>query len=139
MISTQAVREIALKIESLSKTFGANTVLRDVRLDLMPGEIHGLLGENGSGKSTLIKLLSGYHEPDPGASVLIWGRPVVFPLRPGASQALGLSFVHQDLGLIPEISIAENLFMSEIAVGRRRPDEATDGAGDAADIGSICD
>ena len=120
MISTQAVREIALKIESLSKTFGANTVLRDVRLDLMPGEIHGLLGENGSGKSTLIKLLSGYHEPDPGASVLIWGRPVVFPLRPGASRALGLSFVHQDLGLIPEISIAENLFMSEIAVGRRR-------------------
>jgi ribose transport system ATP-binding protein len=113
------VGEIALGIESLSKTFGANTVLRDVHLDLIPGQIHGLLGENGSGKSTLIKVLSGYHEPDPGASVSLWGKQVVFPLRPGAAGALGLSFVHQDLGLIPEISIVENLFVAEIASGKR--------------------
>jgi ribose transport system ATP-binding protein len=112
-------REVALGIESLSKTFGANTVLRNVHLDLVPGQIHGLLGENGSGKSTLIKVLSGYHEPDPGASASLWGREVNFPLRPGAARALGLSFVHQDLGLIPEISVVENLFMSEIASGER--------------------
>jgi ribose transport system ATP-binding protein len=111
--------EIALGIESLSKTFGANTVLRDVHLDLIPGQIHGLLGENGSGKSTLIKVLSGYHEPDSGASVLLWGKEVSFPLRPGAARDLGLSFVHQDHGLIPEISIVENLFMAEIASGKR--------------------
>jgi ribose transport system ATP-binding protein len=111
--------EVALSIESLSKTFGPITVLRDVHLDLAPGQIHGLLGENGSGKSTLIKVLSGYHEPDPGASVRLWGKPVEFPLRPGAARALGLNFVHQDLGLIPEISIVENLFVSEIASGKR--------------------
>ena len=111
--------EVALGIESLSKTFGTNTVLREVRMDLIPGQIHGLLGANGSGKSTLIKVLSGYHEPDPGASVALWGSPLAFPLKPGAARDLGLSFVHQDLALIPEISILENLFVSEIASGKR--------------------
>jgi ribose transport system ATP-binding protein len=111
--------ETALRIESLSKTFGTNTVLRDVRFDLIAGQIHGLLGENGSGKSTLIKVLSGYHEPDPGASASLWGKQMEFPLRPGAARALGLSFVHQDLALVPEISIVENLFVSEIASGKR--------------------
>ena len=116
--------EVALGIESLSKTFGTNTVLRDVGLDLIPGQIHGLLGANGSGKSTLIKILSGYHEPDSGASATLWGSPLAFPLKPGAARALGLSFVHQDLALIPEISILENLFVSEIASGRRKQSRA---------------
>jgi len=116
--------EIALGIESLSKTFGTNTVLRDVFLDLIPGQIHGLVGANGSGKSTLIKVLSGYHAPDPGASVALWGSPLTFPLKPGAARDLGLSFVHQDLALIPEISIFENLFMSEIASGKRTQSRA---------------
>ena len=112
--------EVALGIESLSKTFGTNTVLKDVGLDLIPGQIHGLLGANGSGKSTLIKILSGYHEPDPGASATLWGSPLIFPLKSGEARALGLSFVHQDLALIPEISILENLFVSEIASGKRK-------------------
>ena len=112
--------EVALGIESLSKTFGTNTVLKDVGLDLIPGQIHGLLGANGSGKSTLIKILSGYHEPDSGASATLWGSPLSFPLKPGEARALGLSFVHQDLALIPEISILENLFVSEIASGKRK-------------------
>ena len=112
--------EVALGIESLSKTFGTNTVLRDVGLDLIPGQIHGLVGANGSGKSTLIKILSGYHEPDPGASATLWGSPLTFPLKPGEARGLGLSFVHQDKALIPEISILENLFVSEIASGRRK-------------------
>jgi ribose transport system ATP-binding protein len=114
-----SINEVALSIESLSKTFGPITVLRGAHLDLVAGQIHGLLGENGSGKSTLIKVLSGYHEPDLGASVRFWGKPVEFPLRAGAARALGLSFVHQDLGLIPELSIVENLFVSEIASGKR--------------------
>ena len=71
--------EVALGIESLSKTFGNNTVLKDVGLDLIPGQIHGLLGANGSGKSTLIKILSGYHEPDPGAAATLWGSPLSLP------------------------------------------------------------
>ena len=112
--------EVALGIESLSKTFGNNTVLKDVGLDLIPGQIHGLLGANGSGKSTLIKILSGYHEPDAGAAATLWGSPLSFPLKPGEARGLGLSFVHQDKALIPEISILENLFVSEIASGRRK-------------------
>ena len=112
--------EVALGIESLSKTFGTNTVLRDVGLDLIPGQIQGLVGANGSGKSTLIKILSGYHEPDPGASATLWGSPLTFPLKPGEARGLGLSFVHQDKALISEISILENLFVSEIASGRRK-------------------
>lgn len=110
----------ALSIKNLSKTFGTNTVLRGVDLELGYGEIHGLLGENGSGKSTLIKVLAGFHEPDAGADVKIGGQQLSFPLKPGAFRALGLSFVHQDLGLVPDISIAENLFVAQIANGRGR-------------------
>jgi ABC-type sugar transport system ATPase subunit len=86
------VSEPALGIESLSKTFGTNTVLRDVGLDLIPGQIHGLLGANGSGKSTLIKILSGYHEPDPGASAALWT-----PL-PGSRLTFGLPLQATALG-----------------------------------------
>jgi ribose transport system ATP-binding protein len=67
-----------------------------------------LLGENGSGKSTLIKILSGYHEPDPGAEVLIGGEPLDLH-SPESSYARGCRFVHQDLGLVDSCSIADNL------------------------------
>ncbi len=55
-----------LSLRNLSKSFGGTQALRDVDLDVLPGEVHGLLGENGSGKSTLIKILAGVHEPDAG-------------------------------------------------------------------------
>ena len=88
-------------------------------MSLLPGEVHGLLGENGSGKSTLIKVLAGFHDPDEG-ELLIDGEPVKLPLAPGQFRGLGLSFVHQDLGLIESLSVLENLRVAELASSRSR-------------------
>jgi len=97
-----------LVMESVSKTFGTQTVLRDVDLHVRPGEVHALVGQNGSGKSTLIKVLAGYHTADAGSRVLIDGE-AFDPHHPGASEAAGLRFVHQDLALVGGLSTVENL------------------------------
>ncbi len=81
--------------------------------------MHGLLGENGSGKSTLIKVLAGYHAPDAG-ELEVDGQPVKLPLHVGQFRELGMSFVHQDLGLIPSLSVVENLRVGELATSRNR-------------------
>jgi ribose transport system ATP-binding protein len=97
-----------LSIRNMSKAFDATTVLQDVSLDIRAGEVHALVGQNGSGKSTLIKLLAGYHSPEPGALVEVDGRPVLLG-HPAASRAAGFRFVHQDLALVNELSVLENL------------------------------
>jgi ribose transport system ATP-binding protein len=96
-------------IRGLSKTFAGTTVLKNVDLSVRPGEIHGLVGHNGSGKSTLIKILAGYHTPDPGGELRVRGEPVSLPLRHGENRDLGIAFVHQDLGLVESLSVMENL------------------------------
>ena len=65
-----------LEAHGVGKTFGASTVLRDAALVVRPGEIHALVGQNGCGKSTLIKILTGYHAPDPGMSLAVDGQPL---------------------------------------------------------------
>ena len=65
-----------VELGGLSKTFPGTRALIDVDLDIAPGEIHALVGQNGSGKSTLIKLLAGFHAPDPGAWARVRGEPV---------------------------------------------------------------
>ncbi len=117
MVGEVATPVVALR--GVSKTFGGSHALRDVGLSVLPGEVHGLLGENGSGKSTLIKVLSGFHAPDPGAVMEVDGEPVALPLAPGAFRALGFGFVHQDLGLVPGISVLENLRVGELIVEGR--------------------
>jgi hypothetical protein len=82
-------------------------------------EIHGLLGHNGSGKSTLVKILSGYHAPDPGAELRLHGESLRLPLSLAEQRARGLAFVHQNLGLAPQISVLENMRVVEITTGRR--------------------
>src|SRR5918998_3521001 len=94
-----------LRIDQLSKTFGATRALIDAALDIRPGEIHALVGQNGSGKSTLIKTLAGYHAPDAGSLAEIDGEP--FDLGHGVPE--GLRFVHQDLGLVLELNAMDNL------------------------------
>ena len=100
--------EPALRVRALTKTFGGGRALDSVDLEIVPGEVHALLGENGSGKSTLIKVLSGYHRPDAGSSVEIAGRALPFGSALG-SYELGARFVHQDLGLVEASSIGDNL------------------------------
>ena len=80
--------------------------------DLRAGEVHALLGQNGSGKSTLIKCLAGYHQPDPGAEFRLDGTALATPYQPADATRAGLVFVHQDLGLIPNLSVAENFAIS---------------------------
>lgn len=110
----------ALVLRNLSKTFGGAHALRQVDLTVAAGEVHGLLGQNGSGKSTLIKVLAGYHAPEPGATMEIFGRPAPLAGTPGDFRRLGLAFVHQHLGLIPSLSVLENLRIGEFAAGNRR-------------------
>ncbi|WUN57471.1 sugar ABC transporter ATP-binding protein [Rhodococcus sp. NBC_00294] len=92
----------------MSKTFGDTRVLHDVDLEIAGGEVHALVGQNGSGKSTLIKILAGFHDADPGASVFVDGRPEVLG-DPDGIHAAGVRFVHQDLGLVPALSVVDNL------------------------------
>jgi ribose transport system ATP-binding protein len=100
---------LALQATGLSKSFGGVRVLHEVDLTVKAGEIHALVGSNGSGKSTLIKILSGYHVPDPGGTLKVRGEEVSLPVAPDRATKVGLSFVHQDLGLIPQLSVLENL------------------------------
>ncbi|WP_448608765.1 sugar ABC transporter ATP-binding protein [Geodermatophilus sp. URMC 60] len=99
----------ALELHDVSKTFGATKALQDVTLTVERGEVLALLGENGCGKSTLVKVMAGVYDPEPGARMLVDGREIPLPLDAGASRDLGLSFVHQDLGLAKPLTVLENL------------------------------
>jgi ribose transport system ATP-binding protein len=102
-----------VSLRSWSKTFSGRTVLSNVDMDIYPGEIHGLIGQNGSGKSTLIKILSAFHAPDPGAELTIRGKAIPMPLRAKDPSDLGISFVHQDLGLIDRATVVENVSLGK--------------------------
>lgn len=97
-----------LHIHSLSKTFPGQVALRDAALDIEEGEVHALVGQNGSGKSTLIKILAGFHQPDPNYVVTMRGADFEIG-NAEAAHAAGIRFVHQDLGLVEAVSTVENL------------------------------
>lgn len=107
----------ALEITNLSKRFGGAIALDDVSLSVARGEVHGLLGSNGSGKSTLIKVLAGFHDPEPGAEIRLYDRRMPLPMTGVVARESGLAFVHQHLGLIPSLSVAENLYLGDFATG----------------------
>jgi ribose transport system ATP-binding protein len=98
----------AVTVENVSKTFPGQRVLDGIDLAIEPGEVHALLGENGSGKSTLIKVLSGYHLPDPGGRVFVGAEPLALG-SPAESFRAGLRFVHQKLAVIPQLNAVENI------------------------------
>jgi ribose transport system ATP-binding protein len=97
-----------LQVRNLSKTFVGQRALDGVDFDVGPAEVHALVGHNGSGKSTLIKVLSGFHQPDPGGSVEVAGTPLR-PGDPAAGRRAGLRFIHQELGLVDDLTVLENL------------------------------
>ena len=93
----------------VGKTFGGVTALRDVDFALLPGEVHGLVGENGAGKSTLMKIIAGVHAGYDG-EMRIDGQPVQFRSARDALAA-GIGMVHQELSIVPSLSVAENVFL----------------------------
>jgi simple sugar transport system ATP-binding protein len=113
-----------LRLEHVSKRFGGVQALEDIRFDVMRGEVLCLAGENGCGKSTLIKIVSGVHQPERGATMIFDGRSIE-GLSPGAARALGIQVIWQDLALFPEMSVAENIgFESNLGARPRLVDYA---------------
>ncbi len=102
---------VFLAVEGVVKQFPGTRALDGVDLTVRRGEIHALLGENGAGKSTLIRQICGASQPTAGR-ILIQGREVALP-SPQAAAAAGIAVVHQHFNLVPQISVCENLFLTE--------------------------
>lgn len=103
----------------LKKAFPGVLALKGVTMSLLPGSIHALLGENGAGKSTLIKVVTGVHQPTAGAMFLD-GAKTAFA-TPRDAIAKGIGVVHQERNLFPRFSVAENIFLEQIARSYLRP------------------
>lgn len=99
----------ALEVRGVCKAFPGVQALRDVDFVLLPGEIHGLVGENGAGKSTLIKILTGALPKDAGV-MRVFGRPYE-PRSPSDALRAGISAIYQEFNLVPHLTVAENLFL----------------------------
>ena len=107
-----------LQLTDISKSFGAIRALRSAQFELRAGEIHALAGENGAGKSTLMNIIDGILRPDSG-EIRIDGQAVQID-SPAAAQRLGIGFVHQEIALCGDVSVAENIFMPQTAQSRRK-------------------
>ncbi len=98
---------VRLRMNGVRKSFGATQALRDVTLEVAPGEVHALIGENGAGKSTLMKILSGAYRPDAG-TIELDGAPFV-PADPLHARRAGIAMIYQELSLAPHLSVEENI------------------------------
>lgn len=107
----QAVPEPILKLTDIKKSFGGIHALSGISFELLPGEVHALVGENGAGKSTLIKIIAGAYTPDSGVIELDGIQYAEF--TPDHARELGIGIVYQEFTLLPELSVAENIFIAE--------------------------
>ena len=103
------MNEILVKMEGIDKSFPGVQALDQCQFELRVGQVHGLVGENGAGKSTLMKVLAGIYKKDAGR-ILFKGQPVEIP-NPKAAQQLGISIIHQELYLMPHLTVAQNIFI----------------------------
>ena len=99
-----------LRARGISRRFPGVLALDDVDFDVLPGEVHALVGENGAGKSTLINIMAGVHQPS-GGVLEVDGRSIVLP-NPASSQQVGINVIFQEFSLVPDLSVAENIFLN---------------------------
>jgi len=128
--------ETILRMTGICKGFPGVQALKDVDFDLAAGEVHALLGENGAGKSTLIKVLGGIHPADSG-EIVINGQPLRIRSVHEAQQA-GISIIHQELFMVPELTVAQNMFLGREPMSSRLP-MVLDGAGALAAAQALLD
>ncbi|HWH26382.1 MAG TPA: sugar ABC transporter ATP-binding protein [Pseudolysinimonas sp.] len=142
-MSSQEVRTTdAVAVRHLSVTFAGQRALNDVSFGVRRGSITALLGMNGSGKSTLIKVLAGIYRPDDGSEVDIAGEPAPLPLTPRTAHAGGLRFLHQDVGLVGDLTVSDNFAFSDTfrlgklgAIDRRRQEDHVQESLERFDLG----
>jgi len=108
-----------LQMTGICKGFPGVQALKDVDFDLAAGEVHALLGENGAGKSTLIKVLGGIHPADAG-TIVLQGQTLKIRSVPDAQRA-GISIIHQELYMVPELTVAQNMFLGREPMWERLP------------------
>ncbi|MFN4214012.1 sugar ABC transporter ATP-binding protein [Exiguobacterium sp.] len=104
-----------IELKRIHKSFGPVSVLKGVDFELLPGEIHALMGENGAGKSTLMKVMTGLHAQDEG-EIVIDGAVRQFK-HPKEAEREGIAFIHQELNILPELTVTENLFLGRELTG----------------------
>jgi ABC-type sugar transport system ATPase subunit len=104
--------DVLCGLRNIFKRFGVVQALKDVSIDIRPGEVLAVVGENGAGKSTLMRILEGEHQPDSG-EISFDGRPVhLADIR--AARRLGIRVIHQEPEILPDLSVAENIFIGEL-------------------------
>src|SRR5512136_1765181 len=101
--------DVLVLMEGIDKSFPGVHALSQCHFELRPGEVHALVGENGAGKSTLMKVLAGVYKKDAGR-IFYKGKEVEIP-NPRAAQHLGISMIHQELNLMPHLTVAQNIFI----------------------------
>ena len=108
--------ENIVEMQNVSKAFPGVLALDKVDFSCVPGEVHAVVGENGAGKSTLMKILAGVYRPD-GGNILLKGKKTVFS-SPKHAQNRGISIIYQEFNLIPELTVAENIFLGREPTNR---------------------
>ncbi len=117
-IKTKSTSELeisqdGLSIRGISKCYFGIPVLQDININIEPGEVVALLGENGAGKSTLSGIIAGVIQPEPEGK-MYWQGKLYEPESPGDAHAAGIGLIHQELRLLPDLSIAENVFVGKL-------------------------
>ena len=110
--------ENIVELQKVSKAFPGVLALDKVDFSCLPGEVHAVVGENGAGKSTLMKILAGVYRPD-GGNILLKGKKILFS-SPKHAQNCGISIIYQEFNLLPDLTVAENIFLGREPTNRGR-------------------
>ena len=103
--------EPILTLKNVTKEYPGVVALDHMNLEVYPGEVHALMGENGAGKSTLIKVVSGAIKPNGGT--ILYERKEYTSMTPALSKKLGIGVIYQEFNLVPDLSVAENIFLGQ--------------------------